>query len=59
MIQCENGYGMEIREDKHYDEKWHGIGLKNVEEIADRFDGVVNIKKDEKIYSITVMLKKK
>ena len=58
LIQCENGYDMTVQKEKHPDDEWHGIGLKNVEDIADRFDGAVNIKKDGKIYSITVMLKK-
>lgn len=58
LIQCENGFGSETEANEQSDSIWHGFGLKNVEEIADRHYGAVNLKKEENRYKITVMLKK-
>ena len=37
----------------------HGIGLKNVSDIAERYYGGVNVKVKEKVFHITVMLQQK
>lgn len=58
LIQCENGFGSETGANEQSDSTWHGFGLKNVEEIANRHYGTVNLKKEENRCKITVMLKK-
>ena len=55
---CENSYKDEAGE-KRQNELWHGLGLKIIEEIADRYDGAMRIEKGEDVSTATVMLKKK
>lgn len=60
MIRCQNGYDNDSKKskDSNYD-MWHGIGLKNVSDIANRFDGTVNIKRENDMFSIAVLMKKR
>lgn len=55
LLVCENSCGVEKPRAEDY---WHGIGLKNVEAIAERYNGTVLIKKEENSFAITVMLRK-
>lgn len=60
LIRCMNGYRCGGEGKKGNENSiWHGIGLKNVADIAKRFDGTVNIKQDENVFSISVLMKKK
>ncbi len=56
LLMCENSYVTDI-EDVSKSE-WHGLGLKNVEEIAERYDGGMRITEEEGIFSVVIMLKK-
>ena len=56
LLMCENSYVTDI-EDVSKNE-WHGLGLKNVEEIAERYDGGMRITEEEGIFSVVIMLKK-
>ncbi len=58
LLVCENGFDPSADKKKDIDDIWHGIGLRNVEDIADRYDGTVNIKKEKSVYKISVLLKK-
>ena len=37
---------------------WHGLGLLNVRDLAERYGGGIRIEKTDKLFSITVMMKK-
>ena len=58
LLVCENGFDPSADESRDLNDIWHGIGLRNVEDIADRYDGTVNIKKGKSVYKISVLLKK-
>ena len=57
LVLCENDY-LPGREREHPNNEWHGLGLKNVEDIAGRYDGTMRIDKTGKRFSVSVMLKK-
>ena len=57
LVLCENSY-VPNAEDESPKNEWHGLGLKNVEDIADRYDGGMRIDKEQGVFSVTVMLKK-
>ena len=58
LLVCENGFNPSEKVLKGADDIWHGIGLKNVEDIAERYSGTVNVKKAESVYRISILLKK-
>ncbi len=58
LLVCENGVNLSVAPPRDMNDIWHGIGLKNVEDIAERYDGTVNIKRDDSVYKISVLLKK-
>lgn len=60
LIRCENTCDPN-RSHKHKrkDDYWHGIGLKNVEDIAKRFDGAMDISEGTGTFIISVMMKKR
>ena len=58
LLVCENGYDSSLQPQGDKENFWHGLGLKNVEDIAERFDGTVNIKKYDNLFKIKIMLKK-
>ena len=55
---CENGFNPSENISRDLNDKWHGIGLKNIEAIAEQYNGVVNIKKTDSVYKISILLKK-
>ena len=59
LIVCENGFDKSIHEERNTDDFWHGIGLKNVADIAKRYGGIMRITEDGNKFKITVMLKKR
>ena len=59
LIVCENGFDKSTHTERDADDFWHGIGLKNVADIAERYDGTMRITEDGEIFKITVMLKKR
>ena len=58
LLVCENGFDPSDKVLKGADDIWHGIGLKNVEDIAERYSGTVNVKKADSVYRISILLKK-
>lgn len=58
LIVCENGFERSADISKDMNDMWHGIGLKNVEDIAERYNGTVNINREDFVYKISVLLKK-
>lgn len=58
LLVCENGFDSSANISKDLNDIWHGIGLRNVEDIAERYDGTVNIKKEKSVYKISILLKK-
>ena len=58
LLVCENGFNSSEKVLKGADDTWHGIGLKNVEDIAERYSGTVNVKKADSVYRISILLKK-
>lgn len=58
LLICKNAYDPIIRQEKRPDEDWHGFGLKNVREIAERYGGGLQLQKDEKEFTAMVMMKK-
>lgn len=58
LITCENSYNPDVADDGRQRSEWHGLGLKNVAEIAERYDGGVRIAKDGRVFSVRVMVKK-
>ncbi len=58
LVLCENAYDPEAPDTAPKNE-WHGLGLKNVEDIAGRYDGGMRIDKDKGIFFVTVMMKKR
>ena len=58
LVLCENDYLPENGRE-HPENEWHGLGLKNVEDIAERYDGAMRIEKKEGHFSVSVMLKKR
>ena len=60
LIRCENTCDPNSSH-KHTrkDDYWHGIGLKNVEDIAKRFDGAMDISEGKGRFIISVMMKKR
>lgn len=60
LIRCENACGEEkTSHHKKPDGLWHGIGLKNVKDIAARYDGAVDISGGSDAFIISVMMKKR
>lgn len=58
LLICKNAYDPFIKHEKREDEEWHGFGLKNVREIAERYEGGLQIQKSEKEFTAMVMMKK-
>ena len=58
LIRCENSRTQKTEGDRGKDTYWHGIGLKNVNKIASRYDGAVDIGGDDNRFVISVMMKK-
>ena len=59
LLVCENGFDPSAEAARDINDIWHGIGLKNVEDIAERYNGAVDIQKDDSVYRISVLLKKR
>ena len=57
LLLCENAY-VPDSDIQMRDNEWHGLGLKNVEDIAERYDGGMRIDKEHGVFSVTVMMKK-
>ena len=57
LVLCENAYVNDTVRDIPKNE-WHGLGLKNVEDIAERYEGGMRIDKERGVFEVTVMLKK-
>ena len=59
LIRCENSFDPESQDRvKQKDKMWHGIGLKNIKDIASRYEGGVDTSNDGNTFVISVMMKK-
>ena len=58
VITCKNTYVPNRIKEKERRSIWHGLGLKNVEDIAARYEGGLYIDENDGIFTVSVMLKK-
>ena len=58
LITCENSYDPDAANDERRKSEWHGLGLKNVREIAERYDGGIRIESDGQVFLVKVLMKK-
>ena len=62
MIQCANPYVTEVRYEEgeiistKTDRKEHGFGLKNIEAVAEKYNGCVNVNHKDGVFSVDVLL---
>ena len=61
VIICENSYDADettVRGGDKDDNARHGLGLKNIRDITERYDGWMNIEKNECVFVVKILLKK-
>lgn len=62
MIHCANPYVTEVRYEKGIiistktDRKEHGFGLKNIEAVAEKYNGCMNVNHNDGVFAVDVLL---
>ncbi len=62
MIHCENPYVTEVQYQKgeiistKADRKEHGFGLKNIEAVAEKYNGCMNVNHNDGVFTVDVLL---